>query len=109
MNNRTHIEELQGEIMDLLKKMRLRAFKPTAKQVAYSLAVQAALKPRSGVAVTDTAMAKKIKCSRSTIVKWQQNPSFVSWICAQLYYDNDMDWRRLMARHYEFAKVPSGS
>src|SRR5687767_6818133 len=76
-------------------------FKPSAAQVRYLLALEAALAARQSV--SDTAMARALKMSRTTIWEWKMNAPFNNWLREKLDQTSDEHWPLILRRHEHLA------
>ena len=67
----------------------------------YLLAIEAALSARQ--AVSDSAMAKALKMSRTTIWEWKHDSQFRRWLREKLDQTSDEQWPLILRRHEHLA------
>src|SRR5688572_14178241 len=78
-----------------------RDFAPSSSQLRYLLALEAALAARQSV--SDTAMAKALKMSRTTIWEWKMDAAFNAWLQGRLDQTSDEHWPLILRRHEHLA------
>lgn len=71
-------------------------FVPSAAQLAYAYAVRALAE--EGTRPSDVVVAKRLKCSRTTIWSWRQDEGFQTWIAKVFGLADDVEWLAAKAR-----------
>lgn len=63
-----------------------------------------ALIPQSGDnQISDAAMARRLKMSRTTLWEWKHDPAFVAWWGRMMSGCRDLDWDLVLDKHTQLA------